>query len=560
MAEDFYPFVENGPGPDGPDIAAPLTSARIAVYDDMLLPPRVVLVEPSDVRTYLAEVTKTVYELAFQHCSEWSFQVIRELVENLIHASFMEPTVSILDQGRTIVFCDQGPGIPNKQAALKPSFSSATAGMKRYIRGVGSGLPIVEEWIHLHHGTLTIEDNLGRGTSVTVSLIPKDEPSQANNTNKDNVTVVERPMTMNPAWGNPFGQYFMPQVGYSQPYGMAPQPYSSDLLQHGWPAGGTGIYGQQGFQQGYAPGAYQTQGPAGYGHPQGYSTAGRQNPQAGYGQTQVPLPQGMPGYSAQQPNYQQPADGQPYETGQPYGAGMGRSLFDGAETVPINQTYQPGSYGADRQGYGRMDAYTGMGTAHNTGYRGEQGRGGAVHNAGFVPLDSKSEAAVREARRAAGLSNLYEDSKDRTETQGYREWSPTGTTQTHQPIASSSPQITSAPYQPAATHQPAPAPAASSIANAAAPAPASTPARRAGIDAHVPLTSEQRDIIMLFVRNEKIGPKELSEQLGIPNATGSRKLKEMTDAGYIVKPKGKQKYFLTGEGQRVLAFLTNNEG
>ena len=142
MAEDFYPFVDNGLGPDGtddatqispqgtaresassavppvaahpsgPDLPLPPTPTRIAVYDDMLMPPRVVMVEPSDIRSYLSEITKTVYELAFQHCSEWSFQVIRELVENLIHASFMEPTISILDGGKTIIFSDHGPGIP----------------------------------------------------------------------------------------------------------------------------------------------------------------------------------------------------------------------------------------------------------------------------------------------------------------------------------------------------------------------------------------------------------------------------------------------------------------
>ena len=84
------------------------------------------------------------------------------------------------------------------------------------------------------------------------------------------------------------------------------------------------------------------------------------------------------------------------------------------------------------------------------------------------------------------------------------------------------------------------------------------PATDAGIDAHVPLTSDQRDIILLFAVNEKIGPKELNEQLGIPSASGSRKLKEIKEAGYIGK-KG-QKYVLTGEGQRVLAYLKTNEG
>ena len=41
--------------------------------------------------------------------------------------------------------------------------------MKSYIRGVGSGLPIVKEYLEFTHGTITIEDNLGSGSVVTIS-------------------------------------------------------------------------------------------------------------------------------------------------------------------------------------------------------------------------------------------------------------------------------------------------------------------------------------------------------------------------------------------------------
>ena len=37
--------------------------------------------------------------------------VIREIVENFVHAHFAEPIISILDGGDTIRFADQGPGI-----------------------------------------------------------------------------------------------------------------------------------------------------------------------------------------------------------------------------------------------------------------------------------------------------------------------------------------------------------------------------------------------------------------------------------------------------------------
>ena len=41
--------------------------------------------------------------------------------------------------------------------------------MKSYIRGVGSGLPIVKEYLDFTHGTISIEDNLGTGSVVTIS-------------------------------------------------------------------------------------------------------------------------------------------------------------------------------------------------------------------------------------------------------------------------------------------------------------------------------------------------------------------------------------------------------
>ena len=63
VARDFFPFVEDGEvegaggGPEGFVVQHP---ARIAVYDDPSAAPRVVVVEPKDVRAYLEEITATV--------------------------------------------------------------------------------------------------------------------------------------------------------------------------------------------------------------------------------------------------------------------------------------------------------------------------------------------------------------------------------------------------------------------------------------------------------------------------------------------------------------------
>jgi len=79
-------------------------------------------------------------------------------------------SLSILNNGNTIRFADQGPGILNKEKAQLPGFSSAIEPMKKYIRGVGSGLPIVKEYLNFSHGNITIEDNLGKGSVVTISI------------------------------------------------------------------------------------------------------------------------------------------------------------------------------------------------------------------------------------------------------------------------------------------------------------------------------------------------------------------------------------------------------
>ena len=52
--------------------------------------------------------------------------------------------------------------------------------MKSYIRGVGSGLPIVREYLDEKNGYITIEDNLISGAVVTVSVAdkPQEQPQK----------------------------------------------------------------------------------------------------------------------------------------------------------------------------------------------------------------------------------------------------------------------------------------------------------------------------------------------------------------------------------------------
>ena len=145
-------------------------AARIAVYDDLLSAPRIVEIQPCDIASYIEQIAAKTYELAQQCGGTIPYTVIREVSENFIHAQFKEPTVSILDRGQTIRFADQGPGIENKDRAQLPGFTSATSDMKDYIRGVGSGLPIVKEYLKFSNGRLVIEDNIREGTVITITV------------------------------------------------------------------------------------------------------------------------------------------------------------------------------------------------------------------------------------------------------------------------------------------------------------------------------------------------------------------------------------------------------
>ena len=179
MARDFYPFVEKDGEKDAAQEGATPCEvhhpARIAVYDDASAAPRVVVIEPCDVRDYLEQITAAVNRLSHEQGGTIPFMVIREIVENFIHAYFQAPTISILDGGNTIRFSDQGPGIREKSLALEYGTSSATEEMKRYIRGVGSGLPYVQQYMADKGGSLEVEDNISGGTVVTISTHPREE-------------------------------------------------------------------------------------------------------------------------------------------------------------------------------------------------------------------------------------------------------------------------------------------------------------------------------------------------------------------------------------------------
>lgn len=145
-------------------------SARVAVYTDSAAAPHVIAIDSQPIRPYLEEITQVVSDESLKLGGSIPFMIIRECVENLIHAYFKEPVISIYDQGNTIKISDLGPGIANKELAKTYGATSATQEMKQFIRGTGSGLPYVEQYLTSNGGTLLIEDNVNKGCIVTLTL------------------------------------------------------------------------------------------------------------------------------------------------------------------------------------------------------------------------------------------------------------------------------------------------------------------------------------------------------------------------------------------------------
>ena len=153
-----------------PDVPVGPQAPRIAIYDTLTSPPRVIAVEEADLPALIASLAEKTYHYCREQGGQVPYTVIQELMENLLHAYFRDVVVTILDNGQTIRISDHGPGVDDKDRAFQPGFTTATAQHRQIIRGVGSGLPIARESLQFLRGVLTVDDNLGGGAVFTIKL------------------------------------------------------------------------------------------------------------------------------------------------------------------------------------------------------------------------------------------------------------------------------------------------------------------------------------------------------------------------------------------------------
>jgi anti-sigma regulatory factor (Ser/Thr protein kinase) len=163
--------------PGLPEVPLGTEAPRIAIYDALTTPPRVVAVEEHDLPALIASLAEKTYGYCREQGGQVPYTVIQELIENLLHAYFKDVVITILDNGQTIRIADHGPGVDDKDRAFLPGFSTATALQRELIRGVGSGLPVARESLQFLRGVLTVEDNLGGGAVFTIRM-PAQAPEQ----------------------------------------------------------------------------------------------------------------------------------------------------------------------------------------------------------------------------------------------------------------------------------------------------------------------------------------------------------------------------------------------
>ena len=154
-------------------------SIRVAVYPDEGSP-EVSEVAAANPRAATAKFAKLVVEEVRAVEGRVPEEAIKETVENLIHADYQGVVISIFDRGNAVRISDRGPGIRNKDRAMEFGFSGATAEALDEIRGVGAGLGIARTAVERVGGSLLVEDNIGGGAVVTLSVPTASETKQVN--------------------------------------------------------------------------------------------------------------------------------------------------------------------------------------------------------------------------------------------------------------------------------------------------------------------------------------------------------------------------------------------
>jgi anti-sigma regulatory factor (Ser/Thr protein kinase) len=147
---------------------------RVAVHRASLEPPAI---------TEIRDIAPApIIESTFSHVAQISSVpplALREIIENLVHADFRDALVTVLDAGRTVRVSDRGPGVSDPRRAMEPGYTTADERIRQIVRGAGSGLALASGLVAAEGGLLELEDNLGGGTVVTITVDAPPAPDDA---------------------------------------------------------------------------------------------------------------------------------------------------------------------------------------------------------------------------------------------------------------------------------------------------------------------------------------------------------------------------------------------
>jgi hypothetical protein len=129
-------------------------------------------------RSATAKFTRLVLEKVREVGGRVPEESVREVIENLVHAGYRGVVISVLEDGNVVRVSDKGPGVEHKERAMEFGFSGATPEALGEIRGVGAGLGIARAAAEKMGGTVVLEDNIGGGTVVTISVPSAEEASE----------------------------------------------------------------------------------------------------------------------------------------------------------------------------------------------------------------------------------------------------------------------------------------------------------------------------------------------------------------------------------------------
>ncbi len=106
----------------------------------------------------------------------WMKEVFRNVLENAVKFNTRTPrkvsiSARVKDKSLDIAFADNGPGIPSEERAkIFNKFYQIEGSFTGQVQGMGLGLALVKRVVDEHGGHVRVESELGKGSTVIVSL------------------------------------------------------------------------------------------------------------------------------------------------------------------------------------------------------------------------------------------------------------------------------------------------------------------------------------------------------------------------------------------------------